>query len=187
MIDDSTPLSRGSTNASSFVDSTESIRSRTESKRKIEVVEPGILKSAEDSIPASKSCRQRRNAFKRERARTFAASLSATNRASLDREGVCANADTGCSISVTNPDVVCRLRLSSFLWPKPVRIRVANGVIATSTHYANFGSVLGHVAILDDAPETLLSVSSLCVQGMVVEFSEGNGVFIKRDSKILYR
>ena len=65
-------------------------------------------------------------------------------------------ADSGCNLPVTNPRTVQHFGLTPQLWPTPRWIKFANSQRECSTHYADFGQVIGKVAILDSAPDTLI-------------------------------
>ena len=61
-----------------------------------------------------------------------------------------------------NPAAVRALGLPTRPYTKPFRIIFAIATSTVCTHYANFRSILGKVAIVDTAPpDTLLSVSPL--------------------------
>ena len=70
--------------------------------------------------------------------------------------------DSGCNLPVTNPSTVEHFGLEQHLWDSPKWIKFGNGKRECSTHYAYFGPIIGMVAILESAPDTLISVSVLC-------------------------
>ena len=74
-------------------------------------------------------------------------------------------ADSGCNLPVTNPRTVQHFDLTPQLWPTPRWIKFANSQREFSTHYADFGQVIGKVAILESAPDTLISIPVLCRKG----------------------
>jgi hypothetical protein len=54
-------------------------------------------------------------------------------------------------------------------------------------HYAHFGPILGQVAIVEGAPDTLLSIAVLTARGFEVRFLlSGQGVGIYKDQKLLF-
>ena len=79
-------------------------------------------------------------------------------------------ADSGCNLPVTNPRTVKHFGLTPQLWPTPRWIKFANNQRECSTHYADFGQIIGKVAILESAPDTLISVPVLCRKGFEVSF-----------------
>ena len=86
--------------------------------------------------------------------------------ASLSRESTFSIADSGANISVTNPTMVSRFGLTPKLWFQPFDIRFGNNSVFQCTHYADFGAVLGKIAIVDTAPDTLISIASLADRGI---------------------
>ena len=70
---------------------------------------------------------------------------------------------------------------------KPFRIIFANASSTICTHYANFGSIIGKVAIVDTAPDTLLSISSLTARGYEVRFNRHLPLGIySRDGSLIF-
>ena len=78
--------------------------------------------------------------------------------------------DSGCNLPVTNPKTVMHFGLTPQPWPAPRWIRFANSQRECSTHFADFGPIIGRVAILKSAPDTLISVAVLCRRGLEVLF-----------------
>ena len=66
--------------------------------------------------------------------------------------------DSEASISVTNPETAKHFGLDFRPWNKPKKITFGNGQVVESTHYVNFNHVFTHVAIIDNAPDTLFSI-----------------------------
>ena len=71
--------------------------------------------------------------------------------------------------------------LTPKLWFQPFSIRFGNNSVFQCTHYADFGAVLGKVAIVDDAPDTLISIQALTDRGIETRF----GLFL--NDQLLYR
>jgi hypothetical protein len=70
----------------------------------------------------------------------------------IDRHHQCCVADSGANISVTNPATVHALGLPTQPCTKPFRIIFANASSTMCAHYANLGSIISKVAIVDTAP-----------------------------------
>ena len=97
-------------------------------------------------------------------------------------------ADSGANISLTTPAIVRQFHLSTHPWPRPFFITFANNSKFQCTHYADFGPVLGPVAIVDHAPDTLISVSSLTERGFSVRFEAwGQGIGIYVGNQLVYK
>ncbi len=75
--------------------------------------------------------------------------------ATIDEPGVM---DSGANISITNPDVVTKFNLQPQRWDQPFHIKFGNGSRFFCTHFAYFGPIFGRVAIVDAAPDTLVSI-----------------------------
>ena len=104
--------------------------------------------------------------------------------ATVDELGVM---DSGANISITNPDVVVKFNLQPQRWDQPFHIKFGNGSRFFCTHFAYFGPILGRVAIVDAAPDTLVSIAVLTARGFEVRFLEnGQGVGIFKDRELLY-
>jgi hypothetical protein len=102
----------------------------------------------------------------------------------VDEPGVM---DSGANISITNPDVVTKFNLQPQRWDQPFHIKFGNGSRFFCTHFAYFGPILGRVAIVDEAPDTLVSIAVLTARGFEVRFLEhGQGVGIFKDKELLY-
>ena len=96
-------------------------------------------------------------------------------------------ADSGCNLPVTNPRTVQHFGLTPQLWPNPRWIKFANNQRERSTHYADFGQIIGKVAILESAPDTLISVPVLCRKGFEVSFKIPGGVGIYLQGKLVHQ
>jgi len=95
--------------------------------------------------------------------------------------------DSGCNLPITNPQTVGHFKLASLPWPRPRWIKFGNGKRECSTHYAEFGPIIGKVAILATAPDTLISVAVLCRKGLEVVFKIPGGPGIYLQGKLLYQ
>jgi hypothetical protein len=82
--------------------------------------------------------------------------------------------------SLTPKQSFLHFALTPQLWPVPRWIRFANSQRECSTHFADFGPIIGRVAILDNAPDTLISVAVLCRKGLEVSFKipGGPGIYL---------
>lgn len=78
--------------------------------------------------------------------------------------------DTGANLSITNPHLAVMLDLDPVQWPRPVPITFGNATEAVSTHYVHLGPLLGRVALVEDAPSTILTRQSLQEGGLSVLF-----------------
>ena len=124
-------------------------------------------------------------AHKEERPPTaFTATIAPGMCARDDEPGVM---DSGANISVTNPLTVGKFHLEPQRWERPFHIVFGNGARFHCTHYAHFGPILGQVAIVEGAPDTLLSIAVLTARGFEVRFlPSGQGVGIYKDQKLLF-
>jgi hypothetical protein len=95
--------------------------------------------------------------------------------------------DSGCNLPVTNPQAVAHFGLETFAWTEPKWIKFGNGKRECSTHYAYFGPIIGQVAILASAPDTLISVAVLCLKGLEVSFKIPGGAGIYLQGVLLHQ
>ncbi len=104
--------------------------------------------------------------------------------ATIDEPGIM---DSGANISITNTDIVQSFHLQPQRWSQPFHIKFGNGSRFLCTHFAYFGPILGKVAIVDGAPDTLISISTLTDKGYEVKFlADGKGVGIFLQDQLLY-
>ena len=96
-------------------------------------------------------------------------------------------ADSGANISVTNSSIAQHFDLTPQLWAQPFDIRFGNNSVFNCTHYVDFGAVLGKVAIVDDAPDTLISIASLANREIETRFNRDLGVGLFLNDQLLYR
>ena len=122
-----------------------------------------------------------------ERERTLIAALLEAHKEEAP-PGMCAKIDepgaidSGANVSVTNPLTVAKFHLEPQRWERPFHIVFGNGARFHCTHYAHFGPILGQVAIVEGAPDTLLSIAVLTARGFEVRFlSNDQGVGIYKD------
>jgi len=114
----------------------------------------------------------------------FTATIAPGMCAKIDEPGVM---DSGANVSVTNPFTVTKFNLTPQRWERPFHIIFGNGARFHCTHYAHFGPILGQVAIVDGAPDTLLSIAVLTARGYEVRFlPSGQGVGIYKDQRLLF-
>jgi hypothetical protein len=96
--------------------------------------------------------------------------------------------DSGANISITNPQIVAKINLTPQRWERSFHINFGNGGRFACTHYADFGPILGRIAIVDEAPDTLLSIAVLTDRGYEVRFlAEGQGVHIYSKGQLLLK
>ena len=100
-----------------------------------------------------------------EEAPEYTATLAPDKCARVEEPGVM---DSGANISITNPRIVDKLNLTPQRWERPFHIIFGNGGRFVCSHYADFGPILGRIAIVDEAPDTLLSVAVLTGRGFEV-------------------
>ena len=81
--------------------------------------------------------------------------------------------DSGANVSITNPKIVAKFNLTPQQWERSFHIIFGNGGRFACTHYADFGPILGRIAIVDEAPDTLLSIAVLTDRGFEVRFQKG--------------
>ena len=88
--------------------------------------------------------------------------------------------DSGASVSVTNPHTVTYYGLEMIPWDTgPIRIQFGSGNVEESTHYVNFNQVFTKVAVIKDAPDTLISIYNLVEAGFDIKLSRnGSGVYL---------
>ena len=88
--------------------------------------------------------------------------------------------DSGASISVTNPRTVAYYGLTLIPWDTgPVRIQFGDGNVETSTHYVNLNSVFTKIAVMENAPDTLISIFDLVLAGFEIKQKlVGTGIYL---------
>ena len=97
-------------------------------------------------------------------------------------------ADSGANINVTNRKIAAYYDLEMKLWEKPFQISFGNDSRFLCTHYVDFGPILGRTAIVDNAPDTLISVAVLTNRGFQVNFMpHGQGIGIYYNEQLIYR
>ena len=105
-----------------------------------------------------------------------------------NRQDTLGVADSGANISVTNRKIAAFYDMDLKLWDKPFNISFGNNSKFLCTHYADFGPILGRVAIVDDAPDTLISVAVITSRGFQVSFlPKGQGIGIYFNEQLIYR
>ena len=96
--------------------------------------------------------------------------------------------DSGANISITNQRIVTKFNLTPQRWDRPFPIIFGNGGRVACSHYADFGPILGRIAIVDEAPDTLLSIAVLTGRGFEVRFLPDNqGVHIYSKGTLLFQ
>ena len=83
--------------------------------------------------------------------------------------------------------MAARFGLPSKPWSQPFSIRIGNNSVFQCTHYADFGAVLGRLAIVDDVPDTLISTQALAERGIETRFNRDLGVGLILRDQLLYR
>ena len=114
----------------------------------------------------------------------FTATLAPGRCARIEEPGVM---DSGANVSITNPTIVAKFHLTPQRWERSFHIIFGNGGRFACTHYADFGPILGRIAIVDEAPDTLLSIAVLTDRGYEVRFlAEGQGVRIYSKGNLIF-
>ncbi len=108
-----------------------------------------------------------------------------TYKAYIDPELSYAVGDSGASIAVTNIETVKHFELTPQIRSTPITLTFGNNTTAVSTHYAYFGAIIGNISILDNAPDTLLSISTLCNRGFTITFTADN-IHIFLQKQLIY-
>ena len=112
--------------------------------------------------------------------KVLSSAATATNQAGV--------ADSGANINVTNRKIASYYDLEMKLWEKPFQISFGNDSKFLCTHYVDFGPILGRAAIVDNAPDTLISVAVLTNRGFQVNFMpRGQGIGIYFNEQLIYR
>ena len=95
--------------------------------------------------------------------------------------------DSGANISVTNAKTCSYYDLPLEDWPQPFYVKFGNGTRTRVTQYADFGPIIGKVAVVDDAPDTLISIAVITSRGFKVSFEAGGkGVGIYYNDVLVY-
>jgi hypothetical protein len=94
--------------------------------------------------------------------------------------------DTGANIAITNRKTLKSFAIEEKKYDKPFWIRFGNNTTYLVTTYANFGDVLGDIAIVEDAPRSLLSVYWLTDRGYSVEFIKNTAIIRNKEEQIIF-
>ena len=95
--------------------------------------------------------------------------------------------DSGANISVTSVNIVVRFGFHLFLWEVPVRIRFGNSSTEVSKYYIDCGPIVGRVAVIENAPETLLSLWGIAQRGFTIELNQDFIIFkITNTNQVVY-
>ena len=90
--------------------------------------------------------------------------------------------DSGANISIARKSLAENMGLEIKQYQKRVVIQFGKeGAKSVAKGYANFGELLGDIAIVEDAHETLIKMDTFTDRGMVVEF-QGDKVRIKEQN-----
>ena len=96
--------------------------------------------------------------------------------------------DTGANIGITNESTAQSLRIPMQRWLEPITIECANSTTSVSTHYIDAGPILGRLAIIENAPGTLISIYQLTTNGYSATFtSEKVTITNMSTNKIVYQ
>jgi hypothetical protein len=106
--------------------------------------------------------------------------------ATLSRHKVYSIADSGANVSVTNPSIARQFGLQPQPWSNPFTIVFGNNSEFRCTHFVDFGPILGRVAIVDNAPDTLVSIGALAARGFETRFNSDLGVGLFFQNQLLY-
>jgi len=95
--------------------------------------------------------------------------------------------DSGANVSITNTEIVAKFNLTPQRWERSFHIIFGNGGRFVCSHYADFGPILGRIAIVGETPDTLLRIAVLTDRGYEVRFlPEGQGVRIYSKGDLLF-
>ena len=95
-------------------------------------------------------------------------------------------ADAGANIGIASYSVARFFRRAIVKYDKPIEIHGAGTAKMMSSHYADFGRVLGRFALLPgEDVSTLISISNITDQGLTVSYSKSGGVSIVSDGEVV--
>jgi hypothetical protein len=92
---------------------------------------------------------------------------TSNNNSNNNEEGIL---DSGASLAITNRKTLKRYNIKEEFYNVPFYIKFANNTRYLVTSFGNFGKILGNIAIVDEAPRTLISIYWLTDRGYSVEF-----------------
>ena len=93
--------------------------------------------------------------------------------------------DSGANVGVTSFDVARFYKRAIIPFSKPISIHGVGDSVLESTHFADFGPVLGRFALLQGKDvSTLISISNITERGYTVEYTSG-GVNILFNGKLV--
>lgn len=94
--------------------------------------------------------------------------------------------DSGASLGITNRRTLEKFNIKEELYAEPFNIKYANGKYGLVTSYGYFGEVLGNIAIVDEAPRSLISIYWLLDRGFSVEFKHETVTIYNKDDKLIH-
>jgi hypothetical protein len=86
----------------------------------------------------------------------------------LDKDKTYCVADSGANLSVISPVTAEQFSLTQYPWPHPFTITFGNNSSYACTQFVDLGPLIGKVAVVDNAPDTLLSISDLTLRGFEI-------------------
>jgi hypothetical protein len=96
--------------------------------------------------------------------------------------------DTGANIGITNVRTAQSLKIPMQRWPEPITIECANSTTSVSTHYIDAGPIIGRLAIIENAPGTLISIYQLTSNGYSATFTSENVTIVNTSTgKAVYQ
>jgi len=95
--------------------------------------------------------------------------------------------DSGANISVTSYKFADQFGFKYYKWDKCINIRFGNSSIEQSQYYIICGDVVGRVAVINNATETLLSLWWIASRGFSIELCADTIVFkVTLTNEIVY-
>ena len=80
-------------------------------------------------------------------------------------------ADSGTDIHITNTDTIKRMNLPTYTYENPISIKFGQGAVQTAYTYTWMGDILEEVAIIPNAPATLISMYAIATKGLTVSLN----------------
>ena len=80
-------------------------------------------------------------------------------------------ADSGADIHITNTETVQKMNLQTYTYDNPITIKFGQGTLQTAYTYTWMGDILEEVAIIPNAPSTLISMYAIATKGLTVSLN----------------
>ena len=96
--------------------------------------------------------------------------------------------DSGANIGVTYMGIVEKLGLKLQRWSTPILIKFGNSAVEKSLFYVYCGSIVGNLAVIESATETLLSLWEITQRGITVELDASKIIFkVTASDQLIYQ